>query len=201
MNTAGRKANPPLSLQFCLMRAEGIVWSWQRRCVYPLQLQCLWFTENTRTSNKWNSTSIHAAPVSVPSTSPAEHASLASRVSDRKHLHWRHNTFRDSWKLRVHSEILWWAGKVSGVSVANLLGTTRYVYETRSFSIKQHFREDDFYRVASCSVKEVYRRFRWYYHHHDHDGDNKHVWNVCQRLRDYTVQHPRRRLLVRINSI
>jgi hypothetical protein len=46
-----------------------------------------------------------------------------------------------------------------------------------------------FWVVASCSLVEVYLRFRA---HRPDDGASKHLWNVCKLLPDYTAQQLRR---------
>jgi hypothetical protein len=47
--------------------------------------------------------------------------------------------------------------------------------------------------VASCSLVEVYRRFRGdcYFHHCHDDGGSKHLWNIGKHLPDYMTQQPR----------
>jgi hypothetical protein len=53
-----------------------------------------------------------------------------------------------------------------------------------------------FWGVASCSLVEVYRRYRGAccLHHQNDDDDwsSKYLWNVSKLLPDYTVQYSRR---------
>jgi hypothetical protein len=47
-----------------------------------------------------------------------------------------------------------------------------------------------FWDVASCSLVDVYRRFRgdYYFHHFPDDGGSKHLRNVGKCLPHYTTQ-------------
>jgi hypothetical protein len=52
-----------------------------------------------------------------------------------------------------------------------------------------------FWGVVSCSLVEIYRRFRSYFCLHyqvNVDKSSKNLWNVVKRLPHSTAQHPRR---------
>jgi hypothetical protein len=88
---------------------------------------------------------------------------------------------------------------ILNIHVSSILGANIFIFSlTCSTYLDFKFWRQRVWRRQSsgapCSVVQVDQRFRgsYYYHHHPDDGGSKHLWNVCQLIRHYTEQYPRR---------